>query len=186
MVELAGGLAARGLDAVTFNFVYTEEQRGTPDRAPRREACVRAVLERVRTHAPLAGNALVIGGKSMGGRIASMVAAGGDDGAIGLVFVGYPLHPPKQPHKLRIAHLPAIGRPMLFVQGERDAFGTPAELAPILDGLRPRPDVHVIPWGDHSLKVPKKSGRTQAEVHTEVYDTIAAWVQSLLPKRRST
>src|SRR5262249_23013534 len=107
--------------------------------------------------------------KSMGGRIASQIAAG-DPGAspgmaevAGLVFLGYPLHPPGKPEQLRSRHLPAISVPMLFVQGARDAFGTPEELRPILAKLEAPAELLVIEEGDHSLKVPKAGGLTQAE-----------------------
>ena len=125
MVEFAQALSALGLDVVTFNFLYTEQKRRIPDRAPVLEDCYRAVIDAVRARLDSATRALFIGGKSMGGRIATQVAAADPQLPIaGLVLLGYPLHPPGQPHKLRDAHLPLVGRPMLFVQGSRDAFGT--------------------------------------------------------------
>src|SRR5580693_2163063 len=136
MVEYARALSALGLDTVTFNFPYTEQGRRMPDRAPVLEACYRAVIEDARAALESARRALFIGGKSMGGRMATHVAAA--DAALplaGLVLLGYPLHPPGRPAERRDKHLPAIHRPMLFVQGSRDAFGTPAELTPILHGL---------------------------------------------------
>src|SRR5262249_41230394 len=124
MVSFANELAARGLDAVTFNFVYTEKGRGGPDPGDKLEACYRSVIEAIRSHKKLARNRLAIGGKSMGGRIASQVASKGVEGVGALVFLGYPLHPPGKPEQLRSKHLPDIGLPMLFVQGTRDSFGT--------------------------------------------------------------
>ena len=124
-----------------------------------------------------ARRALFIGGKSMGGRIATQVAAA--DSALpvaGLVLLGYPLHPPGQPEKLRDAHLPSVRRPMLFVQGSRDTFGTPDELAPILVRLSPVPTVHTIPGGDHSFKLSKKDPARQAEIYADIQRTIAAWI----------
>src|SRR6185436_18922030 len=112
----AAGLAERGLDALTFNFIYTEKGRGAPDPKPKLEACWRAVIDVASKHKKLKGNDLFIGGKSMGGRIASQVAAEGDDRIKGLVFLGYPLHPPGQPQKLRTDHWPSIKVPMLFMQ----------------------------------------------------------------------
>src|SRR5579862_6844093 len=154
MVQFARALSALGLDVITFNFLYTEQRRKIPDRAPALESCYRAVIAATRIYVPSAREMLFIGGKSMGGRIATQVAAG--DSAIaldGLVLLGYPLHPPGKPQQLRDKHLPAVKRPMLFVQGSRDAFGTPGELTPILALLEPAPTLHVVPNGDHSFKV---------------------------------
>ena len=127
----ATGLAERAVDAVTFNFLYTEQGRKIPDPAPRLEGCYRAVIEAALKHKKLKGNRLVIGGKSMGGRIASQVAARDGENIAGLVFLGYPLHPPGRPEKMRSEHLPQIKAPMLFMQGSRDAFGTKEEIAEI-------------------------------------------------------
>jgi predicted alpha/beta-hydrolase family hydrolase len=111
----------------------------------------------------------------MGGRIATQVAAADPQRPIaGLVLLGYPLHPPGRPAERRDAHLPAVGRPMLFIQGSRDAFGTPAELAPALAPLAPPATLHVVAGGDHSFKVPRTGD--QAAVYEDVQRTIAAWV----------
>src|SRR5258706_3615260 len=125
----SNGLADRGFDTMTFNFVYMEQGRHVPDPKAKLESCYRAVIEAARKHKNLKGNRLVIGGKSMGGRIASQVAASPENAADidALVFLGYPLHPPGRPDKMRDAHLPQIKAPMLFVQGSRDAFGSPDE-----------------------------------------------------------
>src|SRR5947207_2037089 len=136
MVNFATELASRGIDAVTFNFLYAEYGRRAPDPNDKLEACYRAVIETVRNQKKLARNRLAIGGKSMGGRIASQVAAAGVGDLAGLVFLGYPLHPPGKPEKLRSKHLAMIKAPMLFVQGSRDSFGTPEELKPILKKLK--------------------------------------------------
>ena len=127
MTHFAKGLAGRGIDVVTFNFVYMDRRRRAPNPAAKLEACYRAVIETTRERVPAARSALFVGGKSMGGRIASQVVAADPDGlgAAGLVFLGYPLHPPGRPEKMRSAHLPSIAAPMLFVQGSRDTFGTP-------------------------------------------------------------
>src|SRR5438270_5580967 len=117
MARFATGLAARGINVVTFNFLYTEQGRRVPDANKALEACFRAVIEAVR-HKRI--GRLVIGGKSMGGRIASQVAAASAPGVEGLVFLGYPLHPPGRADQLRAKHLPDITVPMLFVQGSRD------------------------------------------------------------------
>ena len=102
----------------------------------------------------------------MGGRIASQVAAAGAGELAGLVFLGYPLHPPGRPDRLRAAHLPAVNAPMLFVQGSRDAFGTPDELQPIIAPLRPPAELYVVEGGDHSFKVRKTRRRRDSKTCT--------------------
>ena len=113
----------------------------------------------------------------MGGRIASQVAAGEGRGLAGLVFLGYPLHPPGRPDRLRAAHLPDVKAPMLFVQGSRDAFGTPAELQPIISQLDPAAELFVVEGGDHSFKVPKSAGFRQQDVHRAIQDRIETWLR---------
>jgi uncharacterized protein len=180
MVAAARALAARGVDAVTFNFLYTEQRRKIPDRAPALEACYRAVVHAVRDELDSARRALFIGGKSMGGRIATQLAASDLDLAVaGIVLLGYPLHPPGRLDQRRDKHLPLVGRPMLFVQGSRDAFGTPAELAPIVDALAPAATLHVVEGGDHSLKLSRGTTATQAAAMDDVYQTIAEWIQQV-------
>jgi len=177
MVDFARGLAALGLDVVTFNFLYTEQRRRIPDRAPALESCCRAVIDAVRGRLASARANLFIGGKSMGGRIASQVAAADDAAPIaGLVLLGYPLHPPGRPDQRRDKHLPAIRRPILVIQGTRDTFGIPAELSPILDPLTPKPTLHVVEGGDHSFKLSRKDPLAQAAVYGDVQRTIADWI----------
>jgi hypothetical protein len=179
MVAFAQALAHRGFPTVTFNFPYMEEGRRLPDRSPILEAAFRAVIAAVRGRADAGRGRLVIGGKSLGGRMASHVAAAGLDDLAGLVLLGYPLHPPGQPERLRAAHLARIRVPMLFVQGTRDAFGTPDELAPLLTPLGPAVRVHVVEGGDHSFAVPKRGPVSQAEVFARVQDEIARWLRGL-------
>jgi uncharacterized protein len=179
MVDFATGLAARGIDTATFNFLYTEQGRRLPDPNDKLEACYRAVMETV-AHRKLGHGRLAIGGKSMGGRIASQVAAGGVPDVMGLVFLGYPLHPPGKPNQLRAKHLPNIKAPMLFVQGERDTFGTPEELRPILGKLKVPVELHVAAGGDHSFKVLKRSGVTQEDTYKAVLDRIDQWLRATL------
>ena len=177
MVDFAGALSELGLDVVTFNFLYTEQNRKLPDRGPVLEACYRAVIRAAREHLESARGELFIGGKSMGGRIATQVAALDSTLPVaGLVLLGYPLHPPGQPQKLRDAHLPVVRRPMLFVQGSRDTFGTPDELAPILARLAPRPAVHVVESGDHSFKLRGKDPARQTAVYASIRNRIVAWI----------
>lgn len=181
MVTFARALSERGLDVVTFNFLYTEQRRKAPDRMPQLVTCYRAVIGTARAHIPSARQRLFIGGKSMGGRAATHVAA--DDPALdidGIVLLGYPLHPPGRPDHLRDAHLPAVKRPMLFVQGSRDTFGTPSELKPILASLSPLPTLHHIDGGDHSFKVAGRDAKIrQAAVYVEVQNTIVEWIEQV-------
>jgi uncharacterized protein len=185
MVEFADALAARGIEIVTFNFLYTEQGRRLPDPTGRLEECYRAIINGVFELPDFGENRLAIGGKSMGGRIASQVAAAGAGPVAGLVLLGYPLHPPGRPDRLRAEHLSRIKAPMLFVQGSRDAFGTPDELRPIIDPLPARADLHVVEGGDHSFKVPRKSGVRQDEVHRQIQDFIASWLRQTIAARRN-
>lgn len=153
MVAMAEALAARGVRTVTFNFLYTEARRRVPDRPPVLEATWRAAIAAVKAH--LGEARPFIGGKSMGGRIATQVAAQPDVDVAGLVLLGYPLHPPGKPQQLRTAHLPQVRAPMLFVQGSRDPFGGAEELGPHLVGLSPGTRLFAVEGGDHSLAVPR-------------------------------
>jgi uncharacterized protein len=181
MVDFARALSNLGLDIVTFNFPYTEQRRRIPDRAPVLEACYRAVIETARTKIATAGQALFIGGKSMGGRIATQVAASDPTLPLaGLVLLGYPLHPPGRPAQRRDKHLPAIGRPILFIQGERDTFGTPSQLQPIVDSLQPSPALHVVAGGDHSFKLSRKDPAAQTGVFANIQQDIVAWVRGVV------
>jgi hypothetical protein len=184
MVRFATALAARGIDTVTFNFLYSEARKRIPDKNDKLEACWRKVIEAWRDgklgrHG--ADDELFIGGKSMGGRIASQVAAAPSGDIAGLVLLGYPLHPPGQPDKLRTRHLPAIRAPILIVQGSRDAFGTPDELRPILDRLTARTELYVVEGGDHSYKVAKKAVPNQAQVDELVLDEVERWLRRHVP-----
>jgi len=174
----AAGLAARGFDTMTFNFLYSERGRGGPDPKAKLESCWMAVIEAARQQRTLKGNRLVLGGKSMGGRIASQVAAAGAGDIAALVFLGYPLHPPGNPEKLRDEHLPDVKAPMLFIQGSRDAFGTPEEISSVVKKRKLRgTTIHIIEGGDHSLAVPKSAGVPQDQLYEKIMDFIASWLQ---------
>jgi hypothetical protein len=177
MVSFATALAARGIDTVTFNFFYMEQGRRLPDPKDKLEACYRAVIETVARRKP---GRLAIGGKSMGGRIASQVAAAGAPEVAGLVFLGYPLHPPGKKDQLRAKHLTDIKAPMLFVQGSRDVFGTPEELRPILGKLGAASELYEVAGGDHSLKVLKRAGVSQEDSDKAVLDRIDQWLRATL------
>jgi len=181
MVDFARALSSLGLDIITFNFPYTEQHRRIPDRGPVLESCYRSVIDASRAKIASAGRFLFIGGKSMGGRIATQVAAADPTLPLaGLVLLGYPLHPPGRPTQRRDQHLPAIGRPILFIQGERDTFGTPSELQPIVNCLHPSPTLRVVNGGDHSFKLSRKDPAAQAGVFANIQQDIVNWVRAIV------
>lgn len=167
--KFAAVLAVRGVGAVRFNFPYAEARRKVPDPRPKLEACYRAVAGQISERA----SRLFLGGRSMGGRIASHVVAGGFPAA-GLVFLSYPLHPPGQPERLRDAHLGKISVPMLFLQGSRDAFAQPDLLARTIRTL-PTATLHTIEGGDHSLTVRE---RTADDIVEELADATVDWIRA--------
>jgi uncharacterized protein len=181
MVAFARALGTLGIDVLTFDFPYMQQHRKVPDRQPALEACYANVIVRAREAMPSAREHLFIGGKSMGGRIATHVAA--SDRALpvdGLVLLGYPLHPPGRPNQLRDAHLKDVRRPMLIVQGARDSFGTPAELKPVLAMLRPAAVLQVVDGGDHSLKITRSDKAAQAAVYDTVQHRIVDWMRAVI------
>jgi predicted alpha/beta-hydrolase family hydrolase len=178
MVTCARGLAERGIDVVTFDFPYVAQKRRVPDKAPVLEACFRETVAEARQRVG-PDRRLFIGGKSLGGRMATHLAAEGLDDLRGLVLLGYPLHPPGKPEQPRVAHLPRITVPILIVQGDRDTFGTPDEVRPAFAFPGARTTLHVVEGGDHSLKVSRSAGVSQQDVYSRVLDAIAAWVHSV-------
>ena len=177
MTAFSEAMQTRGVTAVTFDFPYMRDRRRVPDRPPVLEAAWRAVLEHV-TSGGAATRRVVIGGKSMGGRIASQVLsvpAQPLPDVAGLVLLGYPLHPPGRPDRLRTAHLPLLGTPTLVVQGAHDAFGAEQEVREAFAAVRAPVDWLIIPGGDHSFKV-RRGGPSQADVFQDVYQTVAGWV----------
>jgi len=175
MARMAGGLAERGIRVARFEFPYMERRRETGKRGgPDRPA---VLLERWREAIVQlrdgGATRLLVGGKSMGGRIASMVA---DEQEVqGLVCLGYPFHPPGRPDKLRTAHLETLTTPTLIIQGERDPFGGRDEVPgyPLSPAIR----LHWLPDGDHSFKPRKSSGRTHEENLTEAVAAISTFTQ---------
>ena len=174
LIDVAEALASRRVAVLRFNFAYMEAARRRPDPQPKLEACYRAVADAVADEFERP----YLGGKSMGGRIASHVVAdslpAGERGfsAAGLVFLGYPLHPPGQPERVRDAHLRQIDVPMLFLQGTRDPFATPDLLHQTVEGL-PTARLIEIDGGDHSFKV---KGRSTTDVTAELVDSIDAFL----------
>ena len=174
MVRVVKALASHGVGATTFNFPYMDAGRSAPDKP----AVLEARFEQAwKDAAGKPGSGMIAAGKSMGGRIASQVAARGgfDPAPAALVFFGYPLHPPNQPNKRRDAHLGQITIPMLFLHGTRDPFGTPDEMQALVATL-PRATLHLVDAGDHSLVVKRKDGTDSVE---RAVDVAAEWLKSL-------
>jgi uncharacterized protein len=179
MIDASRAMASRGITAATFDFPYMAAGRSVPDKAPVLEQSWRDAIAAARADQAFAGLPLFIGGKSMGGRIASQVAAQHVDGIAGLIFLGYPLHPPGRPEQRRDAHLPDIREPMLFVQGSRDQFGGAEDIRALVPKLNARTELFEVADGDHSFKVRVKvTGRKQDSVFEEIFDTMARFVGS--------
>jgi predicted alpha/beta-hydrolase family hydrolase len=180
MVRTAIGLAERGVSAATFDFPYITAGRRVPDRADVLERSWREAIAAARV--TFGSQPLFIGGKSMGGRIASQVAAQTIGGIAGLIFFGYPLHPPGRPEQRRDAHLPAIREPMLFVQGTNDAFGSAEEIRALLPRLHGA-TLHQVAGGDHSFKVAGRGAPKPEAVTQDVLDAAARWIRACLGLR---
>ena len=176
LLALASALKSRGLGIVRFNFLYKEKGSGRPDPMPRLEETFSAVVERVRQE--VSPRKLIVGGRSMGGRAASMMAAKGFR-CDGLLLFAYPLHPAGQPSKLRDAHLPSIEAPVLCFNGTRDALCTPELMEGALTTVQTRWEMRWLEGADHSFHVLNSSGRTDAEVLEEVATATMKWVGTL-------
>jgi predicted alpha/beta-hydrolase family hydrolase len=176
MVQLSKVLRSRGLSIVRFNFLYRERKSGRPDPMPRLEECFSTVVARTRQE--VSPRTLVIGGRSMGGRAGSMLAAKGFN-CDGLLLFAYPLHPPGHPEKLRDAHLSSIEVPVLCFNGTRDPFCTKELMETALKTVKTRWEMHWLEGADHSFHVPKSSGRNDAQVLEEVADHTQTWVATL-------
>jgi len=166
-----------GLGVVRFNFLYKERGSGRPDQMPKLMATTRAVVERVR--AELRPKRVVIGGRSMGGRAASMLAAEKFN-ADGLLLLAYPLHPPGQPEKLRDAHLPNIEMPVLCFNGTKDIFCTPELMKRVLTTVTAPWEMQWLEGADHSFHVLKSSGRNDAAVLAEVGSVSMEWLRRII------
>jgi predicted alpha/beta-hydrolase family hydrolase len=180
LLAAAGEFVRRGLSVVRFNFLYTERRSGRPDPMPQLKDCYRAVADDVRQR--FNPQTLIVGGRSMGGRVASMLAADGFDCA-GLLLLAYPLHPPKRLDQLRDAHLPQIRVPVLCFNGTRDEMCTPELMQRVLERVNTRWEMHWLDGADHSFHVLKRSGRTDADVLKEVGEASEQWVASLMASR---
>lgn len=177
MEAIAAALAERGVASLRYQFPYTEAGARRPDPPAVLEATVRAAVAAAGDIAP--GLPLIAGGKSMGGRMTSGAAARGPlPGVAGLVFLGFPLHRPKQPSEDRAAHLSQITLPMLFLQGTRDELADLGLITGVCARLGPLATLHVVEGADHGFDVLKRSGRTGEEVLDELADTVVAWCRA--------
>lgn len=181
LAATATGLAERGIATLRYQFPYMEHRKGRPDTPEVATATVRAAAARAAQLVPRVP--LLAGGKSFGGRMTSTAQAQQPlPGVVGLAFLGFPLHPPGKSGVSRADHLDAVTIPMLFLQGTRDEFAQLDLLRGVCDRLGDRARLHLIEGGDHSFHVLKKTGRTDAEVFTELLSTLTAWSATLSPR----
>lgn len=173
MLAASRAMRAAGLSVARFDFPYRERKSGRPDPMPVLMESVAAAVETARRE--LQPTRVFIGGRSMGGRAASMLAADGFP-CDGLLLLAYPLHPPGKPDKLRDAHLPSIRVPVLCFNGTRDEFCTPALMERAIAGVRTAWTMHWLDGADHSFHVLKSSGRTDADVLDEVTRATREWL----------
>jgi predicted alpha/beta-hydrolase family hydrolase len=174
LAQAADSFAARGIATYRYEFPYMQAGKTRPDSPGVAQAAVRAAVIAAAHRAP--GLPLIAGGKSFGGRMTSQAQAHQPlPGVRGLVFVGFPLHAPGRPGIERAEHLSAVQVPMLFLQGTRDEFATLELLQGVVDRLGERATLHLIEEGDHSFKVPKRTGKTERDVMEDLADTILNW-----------
>lgn len=179
MEQMAGLLGEQRIGTLRYQFPYMEAGRSSPDRPPTLEATVSAAVAEAGRRAP--GLPLIAGGKSMGGRMTSGAAAKAAlPGVRGLVFFGFPLHPPKNPGIARAEHLSHVTVPMLFIQGTRDSLADMTLIREVTGALGSRASVHIVDEGDHSFHVPKRSGKTDAQVLTEIAAVVRNWLAQSL------
>lgn len=176
MTQLAAELRSRGITVVRFNFLYKEKRSGRPDPMPRLQACFASVVARVRDEVD--PGVLLIGGRSMGGRAASMLASEGF-ACDGLLLLAYPLHPAGKPEQLRDKHLSRIGVPVLCFNGTRDALCRRDLMETALREVKTRWDMHWLDGADHGFHVLKSSGRTDADVLDEIGGATQRWAAGL-------
>jgi predicted alpha/beta-hydrolase family hydrolase len=177
MTRASEALSARGIATHRFDFPYMKAGRSRPDSPAVAEAAVRAAVAEAARVSP--GLPLFAGGKSFGGRMTSQAQAKEPlPGVRGLVFFGFPLHAPGRPGVERAEHLSAVEIPMLFLQGTRDEFASLDLLQGVVRRLGSRATLHLIDEGDHSFKVPKRTGKTERDVFDELATTIQQWADS--------
>src|SRR6266702_4595983 len=177
--SIAQRLAERNVATLRYQFPYMERRASRPDTPAVAAAAVRAAVSEAARVAP--GLPLVASGKSFGGRMTSTAQAEESlPGVRGLVFLGFPLHPPGRPGDSRAEHLARVQIPMLFLQGTRDDLADLKRLKPVVKGLGERATLHLVEGGDHSFHVLKRSGRTDTEVLAELVETIVAWTAGIV------
>jgi predicted alpha/beta-hydrolase family hydrolase len=181
LVAVADALAQAKIPSLRFNFPYRTAGRNAPDRPKVLDAAVREAAAELAARAKLPPDRLVLGGRSMGGRYCSMVVGDADDPlpVLGLVMLSYPLHAVGKPDQPRMAHFPGIRVPILFVSGTRDSMAGKADLTKAARSVKGEVTFHWVDTADHGYRPLKASGRTSADVLTEVADTTAAWVAGL-------
>jgi predicted alpha/beta-hydrolase family hydrolase len=175
MERIAAVLAARSIEVVRFNFLYRESGSRRPDPMPLLKRCYEAVVAQVREG--LGAKLLILGGRSMGGRVASMMAAEGFR-CDGLLLLAYPLHPPGKPEQLRAAHLPKIRVPVLCFNGTRDVFCTPELMERALQDVAARWTMHWLEGADHSFRVLKSAAKGEEELWSEIGGATSRWRES--------
>jgi hypothetical protein len=179
----AAGLAERRIATLRYQFPYMERGSKRPDPPKVAQATVRAALvlaERLAPRIPL-----FAGGKSFGGRMTSQAQAESPlPGVRGVVFLGFPLHPPGRPSDKRGLHLLDVHVPMLFLQGTRDEFASLPLLRPLIERLGPRATLEAVADADHSFRVPARTGRSNEEVFSRMLETMVAWMETVLPQNR--
>lgn len=179
MEASARALAERSLATFRYNFPYMELRRGRPDRTALLVQTVRAAVEAAAASLP--GIPLLAGGKSMGGRMSSEAQAEAPlPGVLGLIFVGFPLHRPKRAGTERATHLARVKLPMLFLQGTRDEMADAELMRAVTGELGVSATLHAVEGADHGFHVLKRSGRTDAEVMTELADRIDRWIREVI------
>lgn len=178
MTAIAAELATHGIATVRYQFPYMEKGLRRPDPPRVCDAAVRAAIAAARHHLPEVP--LIAGGKSFGGRMTSQAQAREPlEGVHGLAFLGFPLHPPKQPGDSRGEHLAKVAIPLLFLQGARDAFAEHMLLAALIERLGRRATLKLIAEADHSFHVPARAGRNDAQVRQELAALLAAWTEDI-------
>jgi hypothetical protein len=177
LTVVADALAAAGVPSLRFNYPYRTAGKNAPDRAPVLEAATREAIEVLAQRSGLPPERLVLGGRSMGGRYCSMVAP--DTGALGVLLLGYPLHPPGKPERLRVEHFPRLSMPVLFVSGTRDSLAGRDELEREVKAIPGEVAFHWLEASDHGFKPLKASGITQDEAVAEAAAVSVSWVTAL-------
>jgi len=180
IVAAARGLCQEGFLTMRFNFSYKEKGRKSPDSQKKLVNTWRCVYRYLQDHPEFAVEKVVAAGKSMGGRVASQMAAVGELPVQGLVFLGYPLHAPGKKDKIRDSHLYAINAPLLFFAGTRDSFCDLGLLKKVLDRLKVARELEVIDGGDHSFNMLKSADIAPEQVHDQIILKMAAWLKANL------